>query len=520
MYGTAAVLRLLCVLLMGMIHPDEYFQCPEVMAKSVYNASNAFIPWEYDPASPNRSILFPSVVAGIPYTIAKLLGITPSGYLFLLLPRFILTILSFGFDLTLYRVAKMYNIDAKGPLLTFATSWTTLVLLTRSFSNTFEAWLLMLSFAIYHLLEPKKYQGIFSKRTLLLGMILAFGSFTRFTFILFFFPLGVALVLANDQLLCLELAKKHDGHTMPTGRRFLGIVETALGGALAFFATACAIVLLDTWYFHGTKAISKASDWVIAPLNNLIYNMDPAHLADHGLHSRSNHWCINMQLLFGPLSLLLLLKSRRWGLLFASVVFPVSMLSLAPHQEARFLLPVVFPLVLATGSNVAASKWLTALWFVFNGVMVLWFGILHQGGLIPMLLSASNALPSPYCTNVSLDNVHTMLISGTYMPPRFAFSPYFIDVIDERLENMATPLQTVLNRLSRGNGRTGIVFVYPAAWKDDVKAVLAPFTQIQLEDAFVGSCGPFLSVESLPPNMLDVSQWTLKIQHIVWHKVN
>ncbi|KDO21792.1 hypothetical protein SPRG_12610 [Saprolegnia parasitica CBS 223.65] len=354
-YGGALLLRAASIFSMGMVHPDEFFQCPEVMARAVYNISSAFIPWEYQPSAPNRSILFPSIVAGLPYAVAKALGVAPSGLLFLLVPRVILTLLSLGFDIALYTLAPLYGIDYKGPLLIFATSWTTLLLLTRSFSNTFEAFLLMLSFLVLHVMTPRQYAGVASRQTLLLGALLALGSFTRFTFLLFFFPLGLALVASNDTLLCASLSKKSDDHSPSLRQRLLGVCATGLGGAGAFVLTSVGIVLVDTWFFRGLDALYDVPSWVVAPWNNLVYNMNPAHLAAHGLHTRSNHWLINMQLLFGPLPALALLYGRRHRLLVASIVVPVSLLSLAPHQEARFLLPVLVPLMLASGPAMAAS---------------------------------------------------------------------------------------------------------------------------------------------------------------------
>ncbi|OQR91338.1 GPI mannosyltransferase 4 [Achlya hypogyna] len=516
LYVGAVLLRVACIFSMGMVHPDEFFQCPEVMAGAVYNASNVFIPWEYQPAAPNRSILFPSIVAGIPYAIAKALGVAPSGLLFLLVPRAILTALTFSFDFAIYKLAHAFGVDFRAPLLTFATSWTTLVLLTRSFSNAFEAWLAMLSFAVLHTIQPAAYAGVFSKKTLLLGVLLALGSFTRFTFILFFLPVGVALVLENDAALCTVLAKKSDGSAPSWPRRLLGVLETALGGAFAFGVTATACVLADTWYFRGPAALSNAPEWVVAPVNNMLYNLDPAHLAEHGIHPRTNHWCLNMQMLFGPLPALALYHGRRRaGLLLAAVVVPVTLLSLAPHQEARFLLPVVFPLMLLAGPSMAASKLLQAVWVVFNAALVLWFGVLHQGGLVPLLLSATPGAPTPLCTNVSLANVHTILITGTYMPPRFALSPENITVVDERLENMHGPIKALLDTLPQTPGRTGIAFVFPAPWRADVEAVVAQHPGLALDEDSAGACGPFLSVESLPPDVLDVTQWSLRVQHVV-----
>lgn len=71
-FGALALLRVLaCVLLLGMVHPDEFFQSQEVMARHVLAQSDSesdrtlraqlFLPWEYQLPTPNRSMLFPYV---------------------------------------------------------------------------------------------------------------------------------------------------------------------------------------------------------------------------------------------------------------------------------------------------------------------------------------------------------------------------------------------------------------------------------------------------------------------------
>lgn len=50
---------------LGMIHPDEFFQSQEVMARHVLHPqtdplhAQLFLPWEYQLPTPNRSVLFP-----------------------------------------------------------------------------------------------------------------------------------------------------------------------------------------------------------------------------------------------------------------------------------------------------------------------------------------------------------------------------------------------------------------------------------------------------------------------------
>lgn len=54
-------------LLLAMVHPDEFFQSQEVMAHHAIRdpglRAQLWLPWEFVPSSPNRSVLFPCVSA-------------------------------------------------------------------------------------------------------------------------------------------------------------------------------------------------------------------------------------------------------------------------------------------------------------------------------------------------------------------------------------------------------------------------------------------------------------------------
>ncbi len=101
------------------------------------------------------------------------------------------------------------------------------------------------------------------------------------------------------------------------------------------------------------------------------------------------------------------------------IVFGLGILSLAPHQEPRFLVPLITPLALLmpVGPFVpekSASKWTRALkliWIVFNLTLGIFFGVLHQGGVVPSLNYVHSQLESGQVRNV--------VFYHTYMPPRF-----------------------------------------------------------------------------------------------------
>ncbi|KAF6017619.1 hypothetical protein EB796_024100 [Bugula neritina] len=87
--------------------------------------------------------------------------------------------------------------------------------------------------------------------------------------------------------------------------------------------------------------------FVVSPLNFLLYNRNSENLSEHGLHPRYLHILVNLPLLFGPLIAFLLLfvfmvlyiknKAHRLVMimLFLSTVTPLALLSMFPHQEPR-----------------------------------------------------------------------------------------------------------------------------------------------------------------------------------------
>lgn len=194
------------------------------------------------------------------------------------------------------------------------------------------------------------------------------------------------------------------------------------------------------------------------PLNSYRYNANPVNLAKHGLHPRWTHVVVNMPMMFGPLVVLGLLELRSWlvcratsnakramagetydsceNVHTASMHSPVSgrnlhvlsasivmlylgVLSTAPHQEARFLLPLLLPMSILFGARLVhgkcvdtylgtggrcgsatppnhssevhqhqptSSSLLMAIWIAFNLSVSIFFGGLHQAGVTQALL--------------------------------------------------------------------------------------------------------------------------------------
>ena len=72
-------------------------------------------------------------------------------------------------------------------------------------------------------------------------------------------------------------------------------------------------------------------------------------------------------------------------MVLASALSGVALLSIFPHQEARFLLPAV-PLILSSirlPSPRFRTPWIIS-WIIFNLVLGTLMGLFHQGGIVPV----------------------------------------------------------------------------------------------------------------------------------------
>lgn len=156
--------------------------------------------------------------------------------------------------------------------------------------------------------------------------------------------------------------------------------------ALSGLLTTIVAIAFDT-AFYTTHQISWGDLLfrpVITPLNNLLYNMSPANLAQHGLHPWYQHLLANIPLLIGPAAALLFLQPHL-SLRLYSAVSGIFVLSIFQHQEARFLLPTI-PLILSSvqlpRNPRLLNTWVAA-WIAFNTVLGILMGIYHQGGVVP-----------------------------------------------------------------------------------------------------------------------------------------
>jgi hypothetical protein len=338
---------------------------------------------------------------------------------------------------------------------------------------------------------------------------------------------------------------------------------------------------------------------VVAPLSNLMYNSQTTNLAKHGLHPRYLHMLVNMQLLFGPLFIIVIIghvwahvrhaTTNTWAvvhgkfgvrrngrhrvqqrifaqqpfLVMSSVIFPLMVLSTVPHQEPRFLLPLVIPIALAAGIAAETSQpkrclkdkaeslhasttqdrtkccrkhGLVVLWVVFNGVMVVLFGGLHQAGVLRALVHINNsesasdiyisstlssvAAPGT-AASVGQDKLSELAITSTakrfcvaglkvYSLPRFLLSamPEHADVRDWG----STPLEDVVESLMnpcKQEGRKWML-LFPGSMAALVESALETrgLKLINREHFF-----PHLTMEA-PPTALSVHELSLVVAQV------
>ena len=154
--------------------------------------------------------------------------------------------------------------------------------------------------------------------------------------------------------------------------------------ALCIALTITAAILVDTDFYslpasNWTSALAKPA---VTPFNNLLYNSQSINLANHGTHPMYQHAFVNFPQLIGP-ALLPLVLVRKWSLPLISVVSGITLLSLIPHQEARFLIPAV-PLALSSiRIPHRFRKSFLAAWILFNVALGCLMGMYHQAGIVP-----------------------------------------------------------------------------------------------------------------------------------------
>ena len=461
-YYSLLIFRLLVgPFLLGYIHPDEFFQG----GQELFFGCPPTIPWEFEPTHALRSVIPPTIMTWLPLQIYRCLliivrrlinrdgmtivGRDLSGTEILVVPRIACSMLSILFiDWSLWTICDTGNPEKKSmqvpiPVLLVASAWPTVVMLNRPFSNSMESYILaLLMITVFAMKTEDIAHPRYSLNNVFcwkIGMLCAFGIFTRFTFVFFAIPILLFLLSKMIQI---------------SGVRN-GIFWKRLGCmAISFACISLVIIQADTLFYslrrhEGTIHSPYDKDLlclsfdhsstVVTPFNAFTYNSQTSNLKDHGLHPRWTHAVLNMMMMYGPLTigtyLLLAANLRSVGRIMTSnllttktieqndvlmvsaaiIVFGLGFLSIAPHQEPRFLLPLLIPLALLGEKPVRRfPATATCIWIIFNLIMLIFFGVLHQGGVNKSLLAIGST------TLWDQQKQPTAWIyMRTYMPPTF-----------------------------------------------------------------------------------------------------
>lgn len=404
--------------------------------------------WEFNKTNPVRSIVLPHLLYGPPFYMLKwlcyVIDAEPcsllNAYVLLILPRLVMALLSVCCDCLIYSLAEKLKASPKRVSLIFASSYVALVFYTRTLSNSIESFLFILLLhsvsdtinisngndrgkplaVVRRKMLAHGAEGISAENYFIIALIIVVGTFNRPTFIVF------AIVPYYYWLFSVVPMRYYVTHVAE---------KLFYSGMCGVFISAVYVVIESFYYgscfFHLDPNFSGFTSFLrqltITPLNFIRYNTNSENLAEHGLHSRFTHAAVNCPLLFGVLVLLAALEAQR---LFKRIVLrravdvdsarlfllqcfllPLALLSIFPHQEPRFLIPLLAPLSILYADKVCSSCTLYVSWIVSNLLLATFFGAVHQGGLVPSLVYLQKSLTQ----TTSHDHV---VFYHTYMPPR------------------------------------------------------------------------------------------------------
>lgn len=497
------------------IHPDELFQSQEIILAAA-GQRYANVPWEFaDVKIPSRSVVPPAVFVGFPLAVAGWLGqhspeisavnwVASSGVAIResnVVPRIFVASLTVLGVIASFKIAAAHQISAPATAAALISSWVGCIMMGRPFSNSTEGLvllvLLLLAVRLRRIIAVGGSALSIATMSLALGTVAAFGLFVRFTFAAFALPTVILCAAEAAWVACgrrpVQRAKGMSARLH--GAAAFGWMQFTLLAVFAVLgAVICitAIVAVDSVFFGGFASVSDLADTVlaaltgssatamarltaglrIAPWNNFVYNLDPANLAQHGIHPRFQHALVNGHIMYGPAWLLVwafvgtasiaALRQRRaasttavshaaandsddqaalkrafqpWHLLLWSgctLVCGTAVLSTAPHQEPRFLAPLMWPVAfimahcLSDGGNGSTTAfdnpikqlvsrrlpriafWVA--WCAFNLVAGTLFGFRHQAGLVEAAASLG--------ASAKLASVRALRIAAASHPQR------------------------------------------------------------------------------------------------------
>lgn len=230
------------------------------------------------------------------------------------------------------------------------------------------------------------------------------------------------------------------------------------------------------------------------------------------------------------------------GLMTSSFIIPILVLSMFPHQEARFLIPVTLPVIFlhaqrirhisnteqrhhengtsvkVTFSRGSRGSLLLTLWYFINIMLTVFFGFLHQGGMYSLSTHlASNLQLKPRVMTLHLVTSHTYSLPFFFLQlrnskrslfsrqtgRRYHLAPQFYsyEMGSAPLEDVHRKLQTVLEtcELKKKEKRLDytLYLSLPASLMEEFH-ITAPNSTYGFEYSVEKVFYPHVSTEALP----------------------
>ncbi|XP_071798929.1 GPI mannosyltransferase 4-like [Asterias amurensis] len=459
----------------GYIHPDEFFQNTEPLAGDIFGF-DVLRTWEFNSSRPVRSIFFPHITTGLGYKILQYLDsvgiVSVSSYTLLVFPRVIMALVSLlCIDYPVYMICQLLRIQADICLTVLASSYVSLTYHTRTFSNSYETmvFVLLLLLVVDSRLDQfkppetqpeskKKHQTKPSVNKVAtrpnhgfwIGVFVVEGTFNRITFPCYFLIPLIFWLTGSSTEFGVKAVREVVRNVIALLPGCLTMLISNLVMDSVYFGSLDATILTKPHILYSNLNYDFLSNNItVTPLNSLLYHLDSSNIAQHGLHPRITHIIANLPILYLPLvicfvsELLSLVSGTRQtqstgftgssSRAFFALCFvtPVFLLSMVPHQEPRFIIPVLVPLVLLYAEFVMMSTSLPNIpWIIWNLLGCIIFGFIHQGGIVPSI-AHTHSLTSQPVQNLPIH--YHFVFYHTYMPPRHlalinqSMSTVFID---------------------------------------------------------------------------------------------
>ncbi|CAO1620984.1 unnamed protein product [Jaminaea pallidilutea] len=500
------------------IHPDEFFQSAE-------GALGTSLTWEFDPALPCRSMASVKIFNApmlLLLWFCRYIEVSPSAATLFVTQKLTFALVSVVIDWSIWRLSPTPSI-ARRALLLWASSGAALSFALHTFSNNVEASILALILLIVKSLHEGSGQGDLQAKSdawntvsAVLGGLVALGCFSRFTFAVFAAPIAVVYLR-----LAWELSSRR-GHVGAAQSRPVRLLLLLSGMINGFFLCSVGHVAYDTLYYNKrisssasqpdllTKALQRPP--VLAPLNAFLYNLQSDNLGKHGIHPRWLHAAVNAPMIIGvSLWIASLVAAAKFcssavsrttnkenafaatrskfpleQVCITTVFVPLAILSAQPHQEPRFLLPLLTPSILLCASSYKRLHRLFKIGHAMQALaMIAFFGIGHQGGLVPALLHIDGQLRAQNVTDgllssaaVTATTSHTTLdvhIWRNFMPPRHLLTALWmqtpegsptlaVSLFDHGSMGAEDLLTTLHERASSAEGGASLQLLLAPSW--------------------------------------------------------